>query len=158
METIKFYIKALSKEFTINFVTDSFMGVNVIVTSNLRPETYRTPQCFSHNHPTLRKEMRMVQYVLEDINNFVAALNKLAPNNLVPSKITEALTYVCREHINQCHRIWYADLLMYTDIYVYILGTIYPQYRVSITKIYEQVVSELECKFEAYVRRPPLFG
>ena len=50
------------------------------------------------------------------IGNFVAALNKLAPNNLVPSKITEALTYVCGEHINQCNRIRQADFLMHTDI------------------------------------------
>ena len=63
MEIVKFYIKALAREFIINLATNSFMGMNVVVTSNMRPDTYTTPQCFSHNHPTLRKEMRMVQYV-----------------------------------------------------------------------------------------------
>ena len=77
MEIVKFYIKALAREFIINLATNSFMGMNVVVTSNMRPDTYTTPQCFSHNHPTLVKEMRMVQYVQDDIDDFVAAINRL---------------------------------------------------------------------------------
>lgn len=157
MEIVKFYIKALAREFIINLATNSFMGMNVVVTSNMRPDTYTTPQCFSHNHPTLRKEMRMVQYVQDDIDDFVAAINRLAPVHLVPEKINEALIYVCQKHIDRHSRIWYADLLMYTDIYVYILGTIFPQYRPKLSHIYSQAATNLESKFGIFIRRAPLF-
>lgn len=155
MESVKFYIKALAKEFIINLATNSFMGIDVVVTSNMRPATYKTPACFSE--PMLGKEMRMVQYVQDDIDNLVAAINNLSPNSLDSSKINDALIYVCQQHIKRCNRIWFADLLMYIDIYIYVLGTIFPQYRPTLSQIYSQTAITLEKKFEMYIQRPPLF-
>lgn len=134
IEEIKFEIPREHREYSFTIESDEqFVYLD---------PTLRHPDFMPQNPMQNMGLIISRQDYFEDLNNF---LKKVIISNRVidPEFIQSVLVDICKEHINKFGRLWYNDLIIYTDLYIAIEKAIFKHslqqsqnlYRLSIYKV-----------------------